>query len=177
MSEGEVTELRLAPESIEALALRLAELIGEGPTTEPARDKDMISAAEVSQRWGVSRRWVYAHREELGAVPIGDGPRPRLRFDPRVVAARLGSPDGRPRPARPDRRRSTWISTSRRSDSLSSRTRANVGEARRNSAEGDAGTVPPARRPDGGAGPRLLRAGPIVAARCADAVEEGGSRR
>jgi len=166
-----MTELRLAPESIEALAVRLAELIGGGPTTEPVPDKDMISAAEVSWRWGVSRRWVYAHREKLGAVPIGDGPRPRLRFDPRVVAARLGSPDGRPRPARPDKRRSTWISASRISDSLSSRTRANVAEPRRNCAGSDAGTVPPARRPMGGAGSRLLRESPIDAARCADAAE------
>jgi hypothetical protein len=29
----------------------------------------------------VSRAFVYEHAGELGAIPLGTGPRPRLRFD------------------------------------------------------------------------------------------------
>jgi hypothetical protein len=29
----------------------------------------------------VSRGFVYEHADELGAIPLGSGPRPRLRFD------------------------------------------------------------------------------------------------
>ncbi|MBS1885645.1 MAG: hypothetical protein JSU06_00485 [Actinobacteria bacterium] len=119
-----VAELRLSAESIEALAVRLAEILGGEPT--PMADEDgMISAAKVAELWEVRRPWVYQHRDELGGVPLGRGTRPRLRFDPRTVAERLGAPGAR-RPRRPDRRRSTWIGASRRSDSLSPRTRANV---------------------------------------------------
>ena len=57
-------ELRLAPESIEAL-----------------------------EWWGVGRRWVYDHADYLGAKRLGAGKRPRLRFDPTEVADRLGPPD------------------------------------------------------------------------------------
>jgi hypothetical protein len=119
--------LRLAPESIEALAARLAELLKTGPEPPPETDEGgMISAARVAELWEVQRRWVYEHRDDLGAVELGKGPRPRLRFDPEVVAERLGAPRAGRRHERPDRRRSTWTGASRRSDSLSSRTRANV---------------------------------------------------
>ena len=79
-------EVRLDLESIEALAQRLAELLA--PREEaPGR---LITAEEVARRWGVGRRWVYDHADELGAHRLGAGPRPRLRFDPDEVAERLG---------------------------------------------------------------------------------------
>ena len=79
-------EVRLDLESIEALAQRLAELLA--PKEEaPGR---LITAEEVAYRWGVGRRWVYDHADELGAHRLGGGPRPRLRFDPDEVAERLG---------------------------------------------------------------------------------------
>jgi Troponin I residues 1-32 len=128
--DGEVAELRLAPETIEDLAVRIAGLLGGGSAEACLVEK--ISAAEVSRLWGVSRRWVYAHRDDLGALELGDGPRPRLRFDPRVVETRLGAPDGDPRPAPPPvRRRSTWINASRISDSLLPRSRATVSATER----------------------------------------------
>lgn len=86
-------EVRLAPESIEALALRLSELLDRAE--EPAGADDggprMLTAAEVSRLWGISRRWIYENAEALGALRLGDGPRPRLRFDPEEVADRLRS--------------------------------------------------------------------------------------
>jgi hypothetical protein len=133
VAEEGAPELRLAPESIEALAVRLAELLRPGadpgaPVGAEEKDEgdeeEMISAAEVSRRYGVQRRWVYENREFLGAVELGTGPRPRLRFDQRVLDRRLGPPDGDERQA--DMRRSTWMRASRISDSLSSRSRANV---------------------------------------------------
>jgi len=129
--------LRLDPESIEALATRLAEILATGPEAPSDNDEDgMISAARVAELWEVQRRWVYEHRDDLGAVELGKGPRPRLRFDPEVVAERLGAPRAGRNGGRPDRRRSTWTGASRRSDSLSSRTRANVVAHPKNSVGG-----------------------------------------
>jgi hypothetical protein len=86
-------EVRLAPESIEALALRLSELLGppEKSVVTGEGEQRMLTAAEVSRLWGVSRRWVYEHAEALGVLRLGDGPKPRLRFDPEEVAELPGS--------------------------------------------------------------------------------------
>lgn len=113
-------EVRLDPESIEAIARRLAELLGVAAAQRPRRE--LISAEEVSRWWGVSRRWVYDHAERLGARRIGTGPRPRLRFDPDEVAEQLGEPAGAS-----DEQRMPTITGDCRSDSLSPRTRVNVG--------------------------------------------------
>src|SRR4051812_1515497 len=47
---------------------------------------EWLKASDVAERFGVSRSWVYDHAAELGAVRLGDGQRPRLRFDARRVA-------------------------------------------------------------------------------------------
>jgi hypothetical protein len=122
VSGAEVEEVRLAPESIEALAAALAEALGgEGGEraagSDDGKEPKMISAEEVSRRWGVGRRWVYNHADRLGATRMGDGRRPRLRFDPAEVAERLGAP--RPRGGGPDRPRLTAIRANPHSDSLS----------------------------------------------------------
>jgi hypothetical protein len=124
-------ELRLAPESIEALACRLAELVGSSLSIPDAEkpEKKMLAAADVSRQWGVSRRWVYDHAEGLGAVALGGGPRPRLRFDPEVVAERLGSPQPGGRLRRPDVKGSTTGGKRRGSESISPPTRAIVVES------------------------------------------------
>jgi hypothetical protein len=83
-------DLRLDPESVEAIARRVAELLA--PRREEAGTRGsrrLLSAAEVSEWWGVERSWVYGHAEELGAIRLGTGRRPRLRFDPDLVAERL----------------------------------------------------------------------------------------
>src|SRR4051812_40819680 len=49
----------------------------------------LLDAAEIAQRCGVTRAWVYAHAAELGALRLGAGPRPRLRFDPAIVDVAL----------------------------------------------------------------------------------------
>jgi hypothetical protein len=121
--DSEAGELRLDPESIEALARRLAELLGGA---QARSRKQLISAEEVSRWWGVSRRWVYDHAERLGARRLGTGDRPRLRFDPDEVAERLGGPEGR-RGGHPEVRRLSARSGDCRTDSLSPHSRAIVG--------------------------------------------------
>jgi hypothetical protein len=122
--EGE-GELRLATESIEALATRLAQILAgaEPPPSSPERGR-LISAEEVSRWWGVGRRWVYDHAEQLGARRLGAGRRPRLRFDPEEVARYLGRED--------DMRGSAPMRGDHRSDSLSGPRRAMVaGQAKK----------------------------------------------
>lgn len=116
--EGEV---RLDPESIEAIACRLAELLAD---RKPERsERGLISAEAVAERWGVSRRWVYEQAERLGARRIGAGSRPRLRFDPDEVAEQLGEPPGHAA-GRPNARRFAGMRGDCGSDSLSRRSRA-----------------------------------------------------
>ena len=61
----------------------------------------MLTAAQVAARFNVDRSWVYTHAEELGVVRLGDGPRPRLRFDPAIVSQRFIATRGRASSARP----------------------------------------------------------------------------
>ena len=72
---------------VEAVARRVVELLAE-------QSGEAVSAAEIARRFGVSRDWVYAHGGDLGAVPIGDGPRPRLRFYPERVSRYLAAYSG-----------------------------------------------------------------------------------
>jgi hypothetical protein len=64
----------------------------------------LLSAAEVSEWWGVERSWVYEHAGELGAIRLGKGRRPRLRFDPDLVTQRIAALAGERRPAPQSRR-------------------------------------------------------------------------
>jgi hypothetical protein len=93
----------LDPDALELLAQRIAELLAERLAPKPSatqRSGRLLSAREVSEWWGVSRGWVYEHASELGAVRIGEGERPRLRFDPDLVSERLDRPPST-RPAAP----------------------------------------------------------------------------
>lgn len=135
-------ELRIAPDSIEALASRIAELVDREPREPdpPARaQKKMLSPAEVSELWGVSRVWVYRHAEALGVRRMGSGTRPRLRFDPEVIEERLGAP--RRAAVNPHRPRLNAIADRAPSDSLSAGTRAIVDE-RETDAAGGRGNAP-----------------------------------
>ncbi len=85
--------MHLDPSSVEAVAQRVAELLrGEETAGE------LIDAAEVARRFGVSRDWVYRNAQRLGCVRLSEKGRGRLRFDPAVVAKRLATP--KPAPTR-----------------------------------------------------------------------------
>jgi hypothetical protein len=49
----------------------------------------LVDAAALAQMLGVTRGWVYEHATELGAIRLGAGARPRLRFDPLRVEEAL----------------------------------------------------------------------------------------
>jgi hypothetical protein len=56
----------------------LADLIADRLTARQAGE--MIDATELAKRMGRSRDYVYEHAGALGAVRLGEGPRPRLMF-------------------------------------------------------------------------------------------------
>jgi len=70
----------VTPDEADLVARRVVSLLGR-PVSAPA----LMTAAEVAARYGVARSWVYTHARQLGAIYLGDGPRPRLRFDPAIV--------------------------------------------------------------------------------------------
>ena len=54
----------------------------------------LVDANTIARLTGMSQRWVYDHADELGAIKTGAGTRPRLRFDPGLVRARLDQRNG-----------------------------------------------------------------------------------
>lgn len=101
----EITVVRLADETIDQLAIRVADLLAQRadathpPTRSTVGATGLLSAAQVSDWWGVERGWVYQHADQLGAIRLGTGRRPRLRFDPEHVRRTMGNP-GQPRRGR-----------------------------------------------------------------------------
>jgi hypothetical protein len=65
---------------------RVLELL-EGRPGTPA--SVTVDAGEVARRYGVTAAWVREHADQLGAIRLGNGPKPRLRFDPETVAAAM----------------------------------------------------------------------------------------
>lgn len=86
---------QVTPALIEAIARRVAELI-RGELGLSAR---LLTPSEVAAWFGVSRTWVYAHADELGAMRLGTGPKARLRFDVSRVTSAISLPasNGTPR--------------------------------------------------------------------------------
>ncbi len=117
----------LAPETIERIAQRVAQLLRHEPqpldadrATMPAARDDLMDAGQLAKHLGLTRAWVYEHAQDLGAIQVGNGPRPRLRFDPALArealrARRYRSDQSGPtkalaHPPRRPRRRSTTTS-------------------------------------------------------------------
>lgn len=92
--------MSLDPADIEAIAVRVAELVAADDQESPGR---YLDARQLARILGVERDWVYAHAAQLGAMRLGGG-RGRLRFDLRHATRTLA---GRPpeRPASPSARR------------------------------------------------------------------------
>jgi hypothetical protein len=72
--------------SIVAIAREVAQLLGRD---DPLGTHGLLTARQVAARFNFERSWVYAHADELGVIRLGQGPRPRMRFDPAVVAQHL----------------------------------------------------------------------------------------
>lgn len=71
---------RLADAVCERLLPRLATEIAE-MLEQQDRPTELVDAATLAQILGTTRSWVYENAELLGAHRLGDGDRPRLRFD------------------------------------------------------------------------------------------------
>jgi hypothetical protein len=91
--------IKLDAETIEAIARRVVELLEQ----RGLHTRKLVDAAELARRFGIDRSWVYSHAIELGAVKLGDGTKPRLRFDPEIAARvlwRVGEGSAADPPAR-----------------------------------------------------------------------------
>lgn len=87
--------VRLHPDDLAALADMVAHRVVELlPEAAPAASLLLLTAADVARRFGVSADWVRENADRLGVIRLGDGPRPRLRFDADRVAAALSSRPG-----------------------------------------------------------------------------------
>ena len=90
-----------------AIVARVIEVLREeGLSSRASEATAWLDAQEVAQRLGVSSEWVYEHADELGALRIGSGPRPRLRFPPQILDPRSrttisAEAGGEPRNRRP----------------------------------------------------------------------------
>lgn len=76
------TRIKLDPQTIDAIARRVVELLER----RGLQRRELVDAAELARRFGIERSWVYSHAIELGAVKLGNGAKPRLRFDPQIAA-------------------------------------------------------------------------------------------
>jgi hypothetical protein len=97
--------IKLDPRAVEAIARRVVELLEK----HGLQNRELVDAAELARRFGIERSWVYSHAIELGAVKLGHGAKPRLRFDPEIAARVLRKVDGKPAadpPARSGKRAS-----------------------------------------------------------------------
>ncbi len=98
--------MTLNAEDVDAIALRVVELLTAGRGVDPA----LIDAAEVARRYGLARSTIYDRADALGAIRLGHGTRPRLRFNPARVAQALAAerhtePDPQPVAPKPRRAR------------------------------------------------------------------------
>jgi hypothetical protein len=82
-------QVDLSPQAVERIAVRVAQLLGEG-----REEPELMSAGELALRLKVERPWVYRHRDMLGGMRIGAGPKAPLRFDYGVVMTRLRKLEG-----------------------------------------------------------------------------------
>jgi hypothetical protein len=49
------------------------------------RGERLLTAAQLAECLGVEVNWVYRHKTALDVLPLGSGPKPRLRFPEKVA--------------------------------------------------------------------------------------------
>lgn len=102
MSAIELTDRQL-DQLAERIAAKLAAL-------QAAPEPALLSAAQLAEKLGVSVGYVRAHADELGAVRIGTGTKPRLRFPADAAIPKPISVEAaveKPRPRRRSQPRTT----------------------------------------------------------------------
>lgn len=63
----------------ERIAGRVAELLTGGRRLDTTQS-EWLTAGQLVTRLGVTAQWVYDHQNELGAIKLRSGRKPRLRF-------------------------------------------------------------------------------------------------
>jgi hypothetical protein len=94
--------LDLPDELVERIAERAADLVLEKMRAEQAAPSQLVDAQTVADALGVSRDYIYDHADELGGVKVGNGDRPRWRFNlaDALVAWQPAEPPTRTAPRR-----------------------------------------------------------------------------
>lgn len=97
-----MADLTINQDTLTAILAELTRIREHLEAQDPAGH--LLTAAEVAQRFGVARDWIYSNQDRLGAIrlPSPTGERPRLRFDPATVQAALTD---KPEPSSIRRRR------------------------------------------------------------------------
>jgi hypothetical protein len=75
---GDGPVVRLAEDQVEDIVERIAERLAP---RLPTQEDGLVDAATIARELGVARATVYANKDALGAIPVGTGSKPRLRFD------------------------------------------------------------------------------------------------
>ena len=86
--------MTLDREDVEAVALRVVELLEDRGHVHASAASPLVTAQVVAKRLGKSVDFVYRHGDELGVRRVGGGPRPRLLFDLAELDRRLDSCSG-----------------------------------------------------------------------------------
>jgi hypothetical protein len=71
---------------IDGVAERVAAALSHRPAVAP-----LLNVKETAAMLAVTEEWVRENAEAIGVLRLGDGPRPRLRFDPDAVRRALTS--------------------------------------------------------------------------------------
>ena len=103
MTDRALTDRRLTDADVEAVALRVVDILD----ARTGADRRLVSAQVLAKMFDLDPRWVRAHGHKLGGRRMGDGPRARWRFDPvearhhldawRVVAEKRPAATAQPR--------------------------------------------------------------------------------
>ena len=92
IDDDELVSVWMRPEFIDAVARRIVQLGVGADSDKQQSDGELLTVSEVARRLNASPHWVYAHKRELGAIRLGDGPKARLRFHLVAVLAELSRP-------------------------------------------------------------------------------------
>ena len=89
IDDDELVSVWMRPEFIDAVARRIVQLGVGADSDKQQSDGELLTVSEVARRLNASPHWVYAHKRDLGAIRLGDGPKARLRFHLAAVLAEL----------------------------------------------------------------------------------------
>lgn len=97
----ELQNISPEPDGLDDLAERIAARVAEiltGSRSLDTMQNGWLTAGQLATRLGVTAQWVYDHQNELGAIRLGSGRKPRLRFPADTTPGTERGARHRPRP-------------------------------------------------------------------------------